>query len=148
MHDTRLFYWSPPNTTYMLDRHILSWDFVVSSIPLAFPARMHLSVRWLFGAYSIALGPSSPCQLRALRTSVTHLSLRRFLSVILNLIALSSSQTSPSPTQTPLVAPMLLMAGLVMHRHVLIALFRSTCPLWQTQYCASLIVFRHIPTTR
>ena len=32
----------------------------------------------LFGAYSIALGPSSSCQLRARRISVTHLSLRQF----------------------------------------------------------------------
>ena len=47
-----------------------------------------------------------------------------FLSLILNLIALPPSPTSPSPTQAPLVAPVLPMAGLIMHRNVLIALLR------------------------
>ena len=32
----------------------------------------------LFGAYHIALGPSSPCQLHALRTSITHIYPRLF----------------------------------------------------------------------
>ena len=44
------------------------------------------------------------------------------------LIAPPPSPTSPSPTQAPLVTPMLPMAGLVMHRHVLIALFRFHLP--------------------
>ena len=42
-----------------------------------------------------------------------------FLSLILNIIALPPSPTSPSPTEAPLVKPMLPIAGLIMHRHVL-----------------------------
>ena len=44
------------------------------------------------------------------------------------LIAPPPSPTSLSPTQAPLVTPMLPMAGLIMHRHVLIALFRFHLP--------------------
>ena len=51
-----------------------------------------------------------------------------FLSLILNLIALPFSPTSPPPTQAPLVAPVLPVAGLIMHRHVLIALLRFHLP--------------------
>ena len=51
-----------------------------------------------------------------------------FLSLILNLAALPPSPTRLSPTQAPLVAPMLPMAGLIMHQHVPIALFRSHLP--------------------
>ena len=51
-----------------------------------------------------------------------------FLSLILNIIALPPSPTSPPPTQAPLVAPVLPMAGLIMHRHVLTALLRFHLP--------------------
>ena len=47
----------------------------------------------------------------------------RFLSLILNLITPPPSPTSPSPTQAPLVIPML-----PIHRHVLIAFCRFHFP--------------------
>ena len=79
----------------------------------------------LFGACFIALGPSSSCQFE--RPSLICLSVG-FLSLIHDLIASPLSPTSPSPTEAPLVAPMLPMAGLIIHRHVLIGLFRFHLP--------------------
>ena len=59
-----------------------------------------------------------------------------------------ASPLGPSLTQAPPPVPMLPMAKLIMHRHVLIALFHFDLPTWLTQYCASLIGFRPIPITR
>ena len=92
---------------------------MVSSIPPGFPSRVQLSVRWLFGAYSVAFGPSSLYQLHALRASVTHLALRRF----------SQTQTHSTTTLAyESAAPTLLMAKLIMHRHVLNAWPRFHLP--------------------
>ena len=63
---------------------------------------------------SIALGPYSSFYLCSPRLSI---------SLILDLIALPPSPTSPSPTQASSPAPTLSMAKLIMHRHVRIAFF-------------------------
>ena len=79
----------------------------------------------LFGAYSIALGPFSSCQLRALRTSVTHLSLRRFF------LPHTQSRSATTLAHEPITHASTInsTAKLIMHRHVLIALL---CFHWPT----------------
>jgi len=64
---------------------------------------------------SITLGPYSSSYLCTPRP---------YISLILDLIALPPSPTSPSPTQASSTTPMLSMAKLVMHQHVRIAFFR------------------------
>jgi len=64
---------------------------------------------------SIALGPYSSSYLCAPRP---------YISLILDLIALPPSATSPPPTQASSTTPMLPMAKLVMRQHVCIAFFR------------------------
>ena len=82
----------------------------------------------LFGAYTIALGAFSSCQLRVFRRFIAHLSPSSFPYLIVNLIAPPPSPMSPSLTQAPPAAPMLPMEKLIMHQHVLIALFRFDLP--------------------
>jgi len=66
---------------------------------------------------SIALGPYSSLYLCAPRPSI---------SLILDLIALPPSPTSPSPIRDSSAAPMLSIAKLIMHLHVRIAFFHSS----------------------
>ena len=72
----------------------------------------------LFWCASIALGPYPSSYLCASQSSN---------SLILDLITLPPSPTSPSPTQASSAAPMLSIAKLIMHRHVHIAVFRFPC---------------------
>ena len=68
----------------------------------------------VFGAH-ISLGPYSSLYLCAPRPSI---------SLILDLMALPPSLTSPSPTQASLAALMLSIAELIMRRHNGLAFFR------------------------
>ena len=82
----------------------------------------------LLREYSIALGPSSSCQLHPLRMSVTHLSLRRLSLPHTRSHSATTLAYESITTQAPLVAPMLPMAGPIMHRHVLIVFLRFDLP--------------------
>jgi len=88
----------------------------VQRVPqLSVPITVHGVSKMVIWCAFIVLGPYSSSYLCAPRPSI---------SLILDLIALPPSPTSPSPTQASSTTPMLSMAKLVIHQHVRIIFFR------------------------
>ena len=65
------------------------------------------------------------------------------ISLILDLIALLPSRTSPSPTQAPSAATILCITRLIMHRHVRVAFFRF--PFFNSAHIISRLLIAFFP---